>query len=758
MKKGSKKSKNKRINIEELPINEIIYGNCRRIIKRFPDSCIDSIITDPPYGLGFMSKKWDTFKPDYINKQFKNRGHKNPKRQGRSMYAGEYNFSLEANTEFQKWFTRWAKECLRIAKPGAFMLVFGGTRTFHRLTCAIEDAGWQIRDSISYFSNVDTKIQIFYNSLNNEQKGVFQELFSSGEVLSWMYGSGFPKSKDIGKELDKQECRKRLTKKLGRKPTKKEFERVWKKFRKVISITERKGNPINTQGKKGCINRRPWMERQIKEYGNLVDIETAPVTKLAKLWDGYGTGLKPSWEPIIIAMKPVDGNFAKNAEKWGVAGLNIDGGRIGICPGWSYPKGAGGNTFHGQKRLTDPEISIQGRWPANLILDSESAKLLDLQSGECKPPWGKESESRKDTSWFSGKTNSYGKLYRDTGGASRFFKVLKKENICTLCNSTTDKDSNIIKGKKGDLLCNVKNAIKNSNRKGRGNYSATKAVLRKKQHNKKGKSAKSNISVSNAKKHLSNMQATNESSVQKNVKVKIVKKLALNVISAGGLCKRCGIAIAQSLVAIKQDHSQELTHILDYMPDYKKCILIQNLVSFVELWENIDTIPTTKSLLILFGSVNLAIINYIPETKKSESTRFRYIAKASSPERNAGCEGLEKKTWTDGRKGKADFPKQRDIAKRTNFHPTVKPLQLMQYLCMLLKMPNKNQIILDPFVGSGTTCIACKEFGINYIGIEKDKGYCEIARARLKNVRPNLFKSLPKKKSKKKVKESFGLV
>jgi len=501
-----------------------------------------------------MGKEWDTFEPSHIKKHHKpNRKklvykydfkdgvkvyRKKPewvRKEARSDIAGQYDISLEGRLRFQKWFTRWAKECLRVAKPGAFMLVFGGTRTFHRLTCAIEDAGWQIRD-----------------------------------CLMWLYGSGFPKSKDIGKEFDKQKCRKRLAKKLDREPTKKEFKKVWEKFRKVVGKTTL---PDRANGKGKWNPKVKGSGFQNEKYWGQTNI-TVPVTKLAKLWNGYGTGLKPSWEPIIVAMKPVNGNFAKNAEKWGVSGLNIDGGRIGTgdnthrvikVPRFK-DKYAGGKGYDGRGENGNWEggRNPQGRWPANVILDEEAAKLLDKQSGNV-----------------------------ETGSWCRTNKMRPFDN--------------------------------------------------------KGKP-----------------------------------------------------------------------------------------------------------------------IDYIQGQKISESphgaSRFFYIAKASRGERNAGCGGMKKQridiagqNSPEGRAKRGRNPN--GIMPVANFHPTVKPLSLMQYLCMLLKMPNKDQIILDPFVGSGTTCVACKELGINYIGIDKDKDYCEIARARLRNVRPNIFaEDKPKRKAKKKkTKESFRI-
>ena len=208
-------------------VHEIITGDCLEVMKTFPDNHFSAIVTDPPYGLSFMGKGWDHAVPD------------------------------------KKYF----EGIKRICKPGSFLIAMGGTRTFHRLTCAIEDAGWEIRDCIS-----------------------------------WLYGSGFPKSH------------------------------------------------------------------------NHFGIE------------GYGTALKPAWEPCIVAMKPCEGTFKQNAEKWGQAGINIGGTRIGtdtIATSVSGGKGFGIN-FRDDAWVppqTSYKTQAKGRWPANVIFDEESGALLDQQSG-----------------------------------------------------------------------------------------------------------------------------------------------------------------------------------------------------------------------------------------------------------------------------------------------------------------------------------------------------------------------------------------
>jgi site-specific DNA-methyltransferase (adenine-specific) len=248
---------------------------------------IDSIVTDPPYGLSFMGKGWDHGVP---------------------------------GVEF------WT-EALRIAKPGAHLLAFGGTRTYHRLACAIEDAGWDIRDCVM-----------------------------------WVYGSGFPKSHDVSKAIDREAGAER--------------EKVRHTPRASTSGTM-----------SGSSDTRPWIEAS-RERGYHECDGPIPATEAAKQWQGWGTALKPAWEPIIVARKPLRGTVAGNVVEWGTGGINVDGCRVAT----DDPLGGGayatkpterdqlwgddaGNSWRrgGAGEFQQPP----GRWPANFIHDG-SEEVTDL--------------------------------------------------------------------------------------------------------------------------------------------------------------------------------------------------------------------------------------------------------------------------------------------------------------------------------------------------------------------------------------------
>jgi DNA modification methylase len=288
----------------------IFHGDCRDAMQSMDACSIDSIVCDPPYGLTFMGKAWDRGVP---------------------------------GVEF------W-EHALRVAKPGAHLVAFGGTRMFHRLMCGIEDAGWELRDT-----------------------------------MQWMYGGGFPKSHNVSKAIDKE------------------------------AGAERTVIRTNTNGS-----------------GKVFDV-TAPATDAAKQWDGWGTALKPAWEPIVLARKPFDGTVAQNVQIYGTGALNIAACRLstdftsvrdGEASKASRYTERGSTNFAATPgpRGGDP----LGRWPANVLLDEEAAELLDRQTGtlESGEPSGMKAGGQKNAfGVYAGGVPVTG--FGDSGGASRFYYCAK---------------------------------------------------------------------------------------------------------------------------------------------------------------------------------------------------------------------------------------------------------------------------------------------------------------------------------------------
>ena len=365
-----------------MELNKIYQGDCLSFMKTFPDNSIDTIITDPPYHLTSIVKRFGkkgSAPAKYGTDGVFQRASKGF--MGKEWDGGDIAFRVEL----------W-QEVLRVAKPGATLMAFGGTRTYHRMACAIEDAGWILRDCIM-----------------------------------WLYGSGFPKATDIGKQLDKKAGKKR------------------EKIKRV-----------RVDGKKPGIIDSYFGG---KEFSPKETYSDKPATPEAKLWNGWKShSLKPAYEPIIVAMKPNDGTYANNALKWGVSGLNIDAGRIGTEDTRQKTGGAIKGSGWGTKKGAIAGSSL-GRFPANIILDEEAAKLLDEQSGDCKSAGeykkNKLNTFKPDKALFKlgYQTNNYA---NQRGGASRFFYVAKASKKERTCNGRVKNNHPTIKSLKlMEYLCKL---------------------------------------------------------------------------------------------------------------------------------------------------------------------------------------------------------------------------------------------------------------------------------------------------------------
>ena len=598
-----------------MELNKIIQGNCLEVMKTFPDNSIDTIITDPPYGLSFMGKKWDYDVP-----------------------------SIEI----------W-KEALRVLKPGGTALIFAGSRTYHRMACAVEDAGFDIFDTIywhyasgfpkSYniakgitkqFDKIKKEAYNEYinkntickklNNVNTAEQTLKKNQIGTGTHTlkkDFVVVNAFLISNEIIKqnlnviiaELNLQEVNhlleveniivqknvetKTKQKKLNvigveksleiqnqtkenivqKNATIYQCEKIMDKIKEEEVLKIELGNLLLLKKTITSVNYAELIENlkliilnQSKTFQSLdtkyqMELLTAITVIITKStmeclisstesildkekenWTGWGTALKPSTEPIICARKRVDKNYVLNALKWGVSGLNIDGGRIepvdekDLKEIRSERKTTSKGQFATQTKDDKLDRSnrqeVTGRFPANIILDEEAAKLLDEQSGILKS--GSGNVSGKTNNW-TGKNAIVPPLRGDKGGASRFF----------------------------------------------------------------------------------------------------------------------------------------------------------------------------------------------------------YVAKANKSERNMGCEELfwleqkqiNKNEYLKLEKENKDLPDEKKYKiSKNNIHPTVKSLKLMEYLCKLTSTPTGG-LVLDPFAGSGTTCMACKKVGRPYIGIEQDKEYVKISEARIEAIK-----------------------
>ena len=438
---------------------KLIHGDCITEMAKMPEKSVDAVICDPPYGLEFMGKDWDSPWQGKASKEFnescagKLGGFKKLPNFSRvnnvkCRKCGHWKFSgtpckcespdfpnarLMAMEGLQRFCYQWATEALRVLKPGGYLMAFGGTRTSHRLVCGLEDAGFVIRDT-----------------------------------LCWLYGSGFPKSMNISKAFDK----------IGGKSTQWFIDYVIKfceekgipKKRLTALFPSKNGKMTGWLYNKASHNEQLTVEQynRIKDFLQLPfetieeakreivgkgragltkgtianftgEIEfniTVPATDLAKTWDGYGTGLKPAYEPIVLAQKPLDGTYCQNIEKWECGALNVDACRIDINGAddiqGKNPHTSGGivaGKVYGRGEPTTYKVPA-GRWPANLILDEEAAQMLDKQTqkvGATKPHLVK-SSIEKYQGWGSITHKDSEVINYDEGnaiGASRFFYIAK---------------------------------------------------------------------------------------------------------------------------------------------------------------------------------------------------------------------------------------------------------------------------------------------------------------------------------------------
>ncbi|WP_156175104.1 MULTISPECIES: DNA methyltransferase [unclassified Leucobacter] len=390
----------------------VYRGDCREVMAGLPDNSVDAIVTDPPYELGFMGKGWDSS-------------------------------GIAYDPEV------WA-QAFRVLKPGGHALVFGGTRTWHRVAVAIEDAGFEIRDNIA-----------------------------------WLYGQGFPKSLDVAKAIDKMRvedveptrvicrairvamdadglrsrdlvqyfdgCHPRLIDHWAARDTDSQpslpTTEQWATLQRVIPSLgaglDAEVQRLNTR--KGTAGDA-WAEREVtgtvEAWENRTNFamttrdgiarDAAREGTAAAEWEGWGTAFKPAHEPVIVARKPLERGLsvAQNVLKWGTGALNIDAGRIGSE---STIRARTGQDFgilndDGWTPTAGKNGSESGRFPANVILDESQAAELDRQTGTLTS--GKLAAHHARAPKDAGILGSYGSAegergFGDSGGGSRFFYVAK---------------------------------------------------------------------------------------------------------------------------------------------------------------------------------------------------------------------------------------------------------------------------------------------------------------------------------------------
>jgi len=545
-------------------------GDCLEVMRTMPDASIDSVVSDPPYGLSFMGKDWDHGVP---------------------------------GVPF------WA-EALRVAKPGAMLLAFGGTRTYHRLTCAIEDAGWEIRDCIM-----------------------------------WVYGSGFPKSHDISKAIDKAAGAER----------------------EVVGTVKKKPS-ASSDCHPGWV--RPWAE------GKTTMQITAPATPEAEQWDGWGTALKPAYEKIIVARKPLNkcserdiivGNLLKmEAQLWLLLHALTAGKSSTLSP-----------SEYGEA------LSI-AQWNA----DALTSTLEDLcdQMDTLPLEWAIHTSLSTVSSWLSTweEASKHGSTFITETATSPIIDL--KTLSCSASALTPHTIIQDVMTQHG-LLSNAQPAVK---------------VLSVAAKSMSATLERFAVESAIEKGHILRPDAIDKAVLEQPV---IVAMKPLDGTFANN-------ALVHGVAGLNVDGCRVGTGTIKV--NGWKCGGEQ--VYNGRQYDGFDGGSHQgrwPANVIHDGSDE--VVGLFPMSKdgvavrqnKGEGTaaRFFYCAKASRSERTHN--------------GRVD-----------NRHPTVKPLELMRYLCRLTKTPTGGTV-LDPFMGSGTTGVAAILEGRDFVGIEQDEANYHTAKERI---------------------------
>jgi len=832
----------------------LLKGDCLEMLKTLPDNSVDSIVTDPPYGLEFMGKDWDapwrnaevvSVTDKKTNGVFHDKGFTSGVR---------YNKGHKEMLAFQEWFTEIAKECLRVLKPGGHFLAFGGTRTYHRLACAIEDAGFEIRDSIH-----------------------------------WTYGSGFPKSMDISKAIDKRggadigwfgqwlrnwreengisqkEIAALFPSKTGNLtgcvanwelgmnlPTASQFNLICEKFGLPFTSIEEAKRAVVGSKSVGVKNGAAGGSHEYGLKATRVDI-TAPATPEAQQWQGWGTALKPSHEPIVVARKPLsEKTVAQNVLKWGTGAINIDATRVG----------ASGENFDDLKGRpitklatrregeTDDEYNARvlespgqqealsklkdlGRWPANTIITHsplcrQVGTTSEIAGGGAKASsgfvngyehdgfvgqnittnvWncaegcpalnfpdskstriGNPNNGKKGGLMFGGSEQNLTERshdYRDEGSAARFFT--QTEWVCS-----ADCPTQMFPEAKGGTWNTTQGARHFNNDGEATNYETSRS------DNTVGSASRFFTTTGwecSADCPTMNFPSTKSGSLNPNH--------ADNGKEAGTFGAYAGREITQNFGGDSGSAARFFTQTewecsadcptqmfpntgkspKPYDPSVDRSDSSMFGIGGVNHdaeygdsgsasrfftttgWEcSIDCptvqFPETASTgngstsgfrkggdnehsVGLAGEKNAAgcyadggsASRFFTKTKP-DFPPFIYMAKASKADKNAGLEGLEirsnSKMFRTANNTSdtvsAGFERF-DTKPAQNFHPTVKPVALMQHLIRLVTPVGGK--VLDPFLGSGTTAVAAVLEGFDWIGCEITPDYWQIIDARI---------------------------
>jgi DNA modification methylase len=645
-------------------MNKILQGDCLDVLKTLPDNSVDSCVTDPPYELGFMGKKWD-------------------------------------NTGISNNPLMW-KEVLRVLKPGGHLLSFSGTRTYHRMACAIEDAGFEVRDMITWnygqgfpkslnvFKHLQKKckcgnMEVYENRIKQMGKDSEKETeyflrFMQEADLSQTIGSEKERGEVLQSGLSEQSSHRTMQ---GEEPNESSHgreERILeggnntKKTEGELQRSNLSEMPegVYSDGEKGRIHNATQIgdgstpEQVINENGS--DTSQRPQSEqqqyrepcaFCKQWGaqairthGVGTALKPSIEPICFSRKPIEKglSIAQNVLKYGTGGINIDESRVGTDK--IMIRGGGNVTKDGEKTFfPSNEINEEhtGRFPANLIHDNSE------EVRECFPETksgGGLTKRKNESAMFDFWQGYEREEISDSGNASRFFKSIIYQAKASKSERNKGCDCYLTVKYNGSIIDNNKTLCKEENM----------------------------VAVQLLRKVISEQEL-----------------VSFNIDESG-------------VNIMAQCHKDSLSTILT----------VTSRIIELKIYNLLTHSLTNESTLGVNSEMENggSIAENVADLKRWLLTITKGKTELALGASRVVCQMLslinEKENWKPA----------------TNFHSTVKPIALMEYLIKMVTP--KGGIVLDPFAGSGSTLVAAKQNNFQYIGIELDGEYIKIAEARLK--------------------------
>jgi len=588
----------------------ILFGDCRERMRELPDNSVDSVVCDPPYLLSFMGREWDSVG-----------GKKGMRDETRARQRSEYADSAPGApryaasavpaalkpgeaTAMQAWHHSWAVEAYRVLKPGGHLLAFGGTRTVHRLACALEDAGFEIRDSILEMLASDQAFRDLWDTLAPEQQEAMGKALESvglTGLLSWNHSQGFPKGLNVSKKID----------------------RILGAEREVVATREEH----NICRPEGGGDERFNTSSGARETRTVET--TAPATPEAKKWDGFNVAMKPSFEPVVCCRKPLsESNVASNVLKWGTGALNIGACRVGTE---IVPQQIGGMERFNQK------AHEHGYRPNAYQKDNG-------RNGEAS------AESRYDEKGSTNFAAMPGPRNGSPQGRWPANTVLLHHPEC-VCRGVKK-----VKGGTGGKASGD-NAFGHDSGWNKHNNRSTKIV---RQNDENGQ------------------EQVEDWDCHPECPAFLLNKQSGKSKSSGGQAS-LGAFRGGKIYGEGKDVREQRD------PGYG------------------DSGGASR---------------FLYQAKASRRDRWFYCRDCQA----AFCE-TERQDHQHGHdKGKPDW-------KHIVAHPTVKPLSLMRYLARLVTPPGG--VVLDPFLGTGTTAVACIEEGFRCIGCEQDPEYAVIARTRV---------------------------